>query len=194
MSNNPQLNLYEVVQEVSDVEGSVVDIGTGSGIHAINLLEGMATSDQIDKALICVDPYGNFSSERDNNYYHEVHLSILSDRHALFQIHGEAPSVRFYKMKDIEWFEHFQMGLAVYSDGKETRETCFSLVHFDGPKRPSQLIFGVQYFNERTSKDGLWVFQTPNYSTAQRNGLKKICEGANAELVVEESLFSVYKK
>ena len=172
----PHERLSQIVGDL-EVRGAYAQIGLGTGDSAHTILQ----STPLDKKLIIVDPYGSIGyrmmsedelgypstkESRDNNVQIEVlaglyDYALESQRHFLF-----------YPMEDIEF----------YQEGEQIRTNEYGFVYFNAENCIGNLIEGIRFMDERTPKDGVWVFNNITaYNTRQQEMLDELMEEANMD-------------
>ena len=182
----PHERLSQIVENL-EVRGAYAQIGLGTGDSAHTILQ----STPLDKKLIIVDPYGSIGyrmmsedelgypstkESRDNNVQIEVlaglyDYALESRRHFLF-----------YPMEDIEFYQRFQTGIFYYEEGEQIRTNEYGFVYFNAENCIGNLIEGIRFMDERTPKDGVWVFNNINdYNTRQQEMLDELMEEANMD-------------
>ena len=182
----PHERLSQIVGDL-EVRGDYAQIGLGTGDSAHTILQ----STPLDKKLIIVDPYGSIGyrmmsedelgypstkESRDNNVQIEVlaglyDYALESQRHFLF-----------YPMEDIEFYQRFQTGIFYYEEGEQIRTNEYGFVYFNAENCIGNLIEGIRFMDERTPKDGVWVFNNINdYNTRQQEMLDELMEEANMD-------------
>ena len=182
----PHERLSQIVGDL-EVRGAYAQIGLGTGDSAHTILQ----STPLDKKLIIVDPYGSIGyrmmsedelgypstkESRDNNVQIEVlaglyDYALESQRHFLF-----------YPMEDIEFYQRFQTGIFYYNEGEQIRTNEYGFVYFNAENCIGNLIEGIRFMDERTPKDGVWVFNNINdYNTRQQELLDELMEEANMD-------------
>ena len=182
----PHERLSQIVGDL-EVRGAYAQIGLGTGDSAHTILQ----STPLDKKLIIVDPYGSIGyrmmsedelgypstkESRDNNVQIEV-LAGLYDYALESQSH-----FLFYPMEDIEFYQRFQTGIFYYNEGEQIRTNEYGFVYFNAENCIGNLIEGIRFMDERTPKDGVWVFNNINdYNTRQQEMLDELMEEANMD-------------
>ena len=182
----PHERLSEIVGNL-EVRGAYAQIGLGTGESARTILQ----STPLDKKLVIVDPYGSMGYRmmdddklgypsikvsRDNNVQIEIlaglyKLALESQKHFLF-----------YPMEDIEFYQRFQTGIFYYDEGEQIRTNEYGFVYFNAENCIGDLIEGIRFMDERTPKDGVWVFNNINdYNTRQQELLDELMEEANMD-------------
>lgn len=182
----PHERLSQIVGDL-EVRGAYAQIGLGTGDSAHTILQ----STPLDKKLIIVDPYGSIGyrmmsedelgypstkESRDNNVQIEVLAGLYdyareSQRHFLF-----------YPMEDIEFYQRFQTGIFYYNEGEQIRTNEYGFVYFNAENCIGNLIEGIRFMDERTPKNGVWVFNNINdYNTRQQELLDELMEEANMD-------------
>lgn len=182
----PHERLSEIVQNL-EVRGAYAQLGLGTGDSAHTILQ----STPLDKKLVIVDPYGSLgyrmmsedelgypSSEiaRDNNVQIEI-LAGLYKRAVESQKH-----FLFYPMMDEEFYQRFQTGIFYYDEGEKIKFNEYGFVYFNAENCIGNLIEGIRFMDERTPKDGVWVFNNINdYNTRQQELLDELMEETNMD-------------
>ena len=194
----PHDRLGEII-ETLEVRGLFAQIGLGHGESARTILNKIPS----DKKLVIIDPYGSIGMRtihadklgypdswlaRDNDFSVEV-LSKL-----YLWSYQQKKHFLFYPMEDVEFFERFQTGIFYYDEGEQIRTNEYGFVYFNAENCIGDLIEGIRFMDERTPKDGVWIFNNINdYNTRQQELLDELMEEANMD-VQWESDFLVATK
>ena len=182
----PHERLSQIVGDL-EVRGAYAQIGLGTGDSAHTILQ----STPLDKKLIIVDPYGSIGyrmmsedelgypstkESRENN----VQIAVLAGLNA-YALESQRHFL-FYPMEDIEFYQRFQTGIFYYNEGEQIRTNEYGFVYFNAENCIGNLIEGIRFMDERTPKDGVWVFNNINdYNTRQQEMLDELMEEANMD-------------
>lgn len=180
----PHDRLGEII-ETLEVRGLFAQIGLGHGESARTILDKIPS----DKKLVIIDPYGSIGMRtihadklgypdswlaRDNDFSVEV-LSKL-----YLWSYQQKKHFLFYPMEDVEFFERFQTGIFYYNESEKVRINEYGFVYFNANTRIGDLVEGIRFMNERTPKDGVWVFNNiQNYTSRQKEMLSSLMEECN---------------
>ena len=191
--------LYNAAVSIKDVDGIVCEIGLrdcgGMGI----MMTGCLENDDYSHRFIAIDPYGEIP------YKWQEHMTVFTDytnqmkNKALKNLYSfcELKEIDFnlYCMEDTEFFQRFPDGVPFYKRNIKTVVDKYALVHFDGPHAVNEIIAEIEFFKDRLSVGGMFVFDDAyvgyyNHDKVEDHLLKENC----FELVGKETHKASYKK
>jgi len=156
--------LQNAASNIKDVPGIVCEIGTRRGGSLAVIINGLLSSKDFNRNIVCIDPYGNIDYEpgelekRENlklDYTNDMRNEAMANIYQHIQNHPV--NVVFMCMEDQEFFKRFDSGVPFYSNYK-TIEEKYALVFFDGPHTIPALMKEVEFFEPRSSVGAMWVF------------------------------------
>lgn len=158
--------LYNAASSIKGIEGLICEIGTRRGGSTKYIIDGLLSVEDINRNLICIDPYGNI------DYFSNEHSCCKSDytndmRNDAFvniykYITGKPINVIMLCLEDTEFFKRFKDGVPVYNNYKNIVNQ-YSLVFFDGPHCSSAVLKEVEFFCPRTVEGSKFVFDDVCY-------------------------------
>ena len=151
--------LFNAAQSISKVNGLVCEIGVRRGGSLKYIIDGLNNGPY--RHLIAIDPYGdipyqasdttNVKLDYSNDMKHESMANIYQ------YIIGKNINFIFFNLEDTEFFKQYNDGIIIYSDVKEVINT-YALVFFDGPHNLISIQDSVDFFINKTSIGGIFVF------------------------------------
>ena len=175
--------LYNAAAEVkNEVPGAVIEIGSRRGGSAKIIIDAMASKNNTNRSMFCVDPYGNIEIKCTNlsTTIHNPDRPIEGDPQSKeivslqrfdydFSMRNRViPSLYYYAyqagfnfsffcLEDIEFFNRFADGVPVYDNFKKL-ENEYAFVFFDGPHDKESVLNEVIWFLQRISEGSVFVF------------------------------------
>src|SRR5260221_649520 len=152
---------YDILEaaavKIRDVEGGIVEIGTRRGGSAKIIMDALTNNNDTNRAIFCIDPYGNIEYECTNLNItaHNLPTKIEGDPQSK-ELTGKVrldydnnmrnrviPSLyyyaftrgfnfQFFPLEDTEFMNRYAFGVPVYENEKRFI-THYALVFFDGP-------------------------------------------------------------
>lgn len=152
--------LYNACKMIKGVEGLTCEIGVrrGGGSSII-----MGTAIEIDdrRVHIGIDPYGNIDYPGGDGRCEKFDYTNQMKMVALSEIYNWCLCYEyefiFFNLEDAEFFKRFADGIPLYNEYKSLVNK-YALVFFDGPHSVETILPEIQFFNERTPKGGMWIF------------------------------------
>lgn len=153
--------LTEGVDRVRAVDGLTCEIGLRRGGGTRHILDAIATSNQ-QKVHIAIDPYGNieypegaddctvrcdYTNAMRDEALTNLYLYCLQNNHSFI----------FFNLEDTEFFARYSDGVPVYQEHKQLWNR-YAFVHFDGPHTAQCVRQEVEFFNPRSPRGAVWVF------------------------------------
>jgi len=157
--------LYRAAASIKDISGTVCEIGTRLGGSTQYIIEGLLSVDDLNRNIICLDPYGNIDFyDNENNlaksdYTNDMRNTAVSSLYEYAK--GKAVNLVFLCLEDTEFFNRFQDGVPFYQEFK-TVVNQYSLVFFDGPHQSNAVFDEVQFFYPRSVIGTKFVFDDTN--------------------------------
>lgn len=174
--------LYKAVKEVKDTEGAVVEIGTRRGGSALIIIDALKETNNTNRSMFCIDPYGNIDYECTNKSIsvHNPNIKFEGDPESLedtmnikldytnnmrnriipslyYYAYDAGLNFNFFCLEDTEFFNRYSDGVPVYNDNK-TLLNKYAFVFFDGPHTNETIKTELDFFLERTSTGSVFVF------------------------------------
>lgn len=174
--------LYKAVKEVKDTEGAVVEIGTRRGGSALIIIDALKDTNNTNRSMFCIDPYGNIDYECTNKSIsvHNPNIKFEGDPESLedtmnikldytnnmrnriipslyYYAYDAGLNFNFFCLEDTEFFNRYSDGVPVYNDNK-TLLNKYAFVFFDGPHTNETIKTELDFFLERTSTGSVFVF------------------------------------
>lgn len=154
--------LYNAAISIKEVEGIICEIGMREAGGLSVVMTGCVDNNDTDRIFIAIDPYGNIPYNWQEN--HNVITDYTNDmkNRALKNVYSfcQLKNLNFnlYCMEDTEFFERFKDGIPVYKNSKKSIENKYALVHFDGPHKVADIITEVDFFMDKMSVGGMFIF------------------------------------
>ena len=169
---------YEIlvngVLKIKDIEGIVCEIGTRLGGSAKWIIDSLVQNKDLKKTFITIDPYGNIeydhgdgnigSNKSTAGYTNELKKTTIPYLYSYAL--NKIDNFIFFNLEDSEFFERYKNGIPIYSEEKgKILVNQYSLVFFDGPHDYESVFKEVEFFNSRTHKGSIYVFDdVANYN------------------------------
>ncbi len=173
--------LTNAVEKIGDTPGAIVEIGTRRGGSAIMIIDKLVETDNTDRSMFCVDPYGNIEIECTNlnMTIHNPDRKIEGDKQSkeitspqrfdydntmrnrtipsLYYCAYEAGlNFTFFCLEDHEFFKRYADGVPVYDNFKKI-EDKYAFVFLDGPHDNATLDLECSFFVPRMPVGGIMV-------------------------------------
>ena len=107
---------------------------------------------------VSIDPYGDLVYE----HYDKTKPSKMDYNEKMFsevkKDFAEEPRFNLLNMTDKVFMEKYYYGVEFYWDSKEYLLNEYSLVHFDGPHKTTDVINETVFFAERAAPDAVFIF------------------------------------
>lgn len=171
--SEPKSNLFETDSRAYDViknavisskdnPGLVCEIGTRRAGSTKIIIDTLVSSNQTNKMVICIDPYGNIPyAERDNKMMKHDYTNTMRNEtipHLYSYAYEKVLNFQFFNMEDTEFFNRFRDGVPFYTKGNKETINAYSFVFFDGPHDYVGVEKEVLFFLPRTSVGSAFVF------------------------------------
>jgi len=153
--------LFQAAASIVGVEGAICEIGSRRGGSVKQIIDGLLSSRNLNRNLICIDPYGNIEYAATENevrrfdYTNQMRDEFLPNLYKY--AHGKPVNVIYFCMEDTEFYKRFSDGVPFYNESKVI-EDKYSLVLFDGQHCLQSLIAGLDFFIPRMSSGAHIVF------------------------------------
>lgn len=153
--------LYMAAASIKNIKGAVCEIGTRRGGSLRYIVDGILSVGDVNRNVVCVDPYGNVEYASGENemirvdYTNDMRNQALPNIYTYLQ--GRPINVVFMCMEDVEFFDRFQDGVPFYQEYKEVINQ-YALVFFDGPHDTPSLIKELDFFFPRSVEGTQFVF------------------------------------
>jgi len=142
------------------VPGMTCEIGLRRGGGTKAIIDALKDF-ELQKLHIAIDPYGNIEYHEDNiqrirrDYTNTMRDECLIELY-LYCLQNQQ-AFQFFNLEDTEFFARYFDGVPVYDDVK-TIENEYALVHFDGPHSAEAIRAEIDFFDARTPKNAVFVF------------------------------------
>lgn len=191
--------LYNAAASIKDVEGIVCEIGLrdcgGMGV----MMVGCIDNDDNIHNFIAIDPYGGIPYMWQENHRVFTDYTNQMKNKALKNLYSfcELKNINFnlYCMEDTEFFKRFEDGVPTYKNEEKTMQNTYALVHFDGPHTVSDIINEIDFFADRMSLGGFFVFDDTYVGYYDHDKVEShILKTGKFELVGKETHKASYKR
>lgn len=174
--------LFNAVLNVKGVPGAIVEIGTRRGGSAKIIIDALTANDDTDRAMFCIDPYGNIEYPETNKAISRFNKKVEFEgdpestsivKHirrdydntmrnrvipSLYYCAYQAGlNFTFFCLEDTEFFKRYSDGVPVYNETK-TLQNEYALVFFDGPHTNENVAIEMQFFAQRAPLGAVFVF------------------------------------
>ena len=112
--------LFKAAASLSGVEGAICEIGSRRGGSVKQIIDGLLSSKDLNRNIVCIDPYGNIDYSATENevrkfdYTNQMRDEFLPNLYKY--VHGKPVNVIYYCMEDIEFYKRFTDGVPFYND------------------------------------------------------------------------------
>jgi hypothetical protein len=159
--------LTEAVEISKDVNGMCCEIGTRLGFSLKTIIDAVIKHCP-DKSVISIDPYGSIEYQgREGqicrlDYTNQMKYECMANIYDYLRTNPV--DFHYFDIEDTIYFEERALGVWKY-DLERTLMTKYSMVFFDGPHYIDAIIKEMEFFIDRTSIGGTWVFDdiTPDF-------------------------------
>ncbi len=160
---------YEILsgaaKAIKGISGLCLEMGTRRAGSAKIVINALLANGDLERSLICVDPYGNIVHANEEGKFDRVdytnNMRKDTQRNLHRFAHGKAVNVYLLIMEDVEYFKRFSDGYPVYDNAKNLMNK-YALVFFDGPHDIESVMTEIEFFKSRTPIGGMWVFDDIN--------------------------------
>lgn len=174
--------LRNAAEEVGDTPGGIVEIGSRRGGSAKIIIDSLVRTNNTNRAMFCIDPYGNIDYEQTNVALsvHHPNVELKGDprdytvtqptkldydngmRNRIipslyFYAYSAGLNFTFFCLEDTEFFERYGDGVPVYDEHKSYVDQ-YAFVFFDGPHTNEAVISEVTFFETKSPVGAVWVF------------------------------------
>ncbi len=157
--------LSGAAKAVKGIPGLCLEIGTRRAGSTKIIISALLANEDFGRSIVCVDPYGNLVHANEEGKYDRVDYTnrMRSDtqRNLYKYVHGKSVNVYLLILEDVEYFKRFSDGYPVYDDVKQLMNQ-YALVFFDGPHDIQSVMREIEFFQSRTPRGGMWVFDDIN--------------------------------
>jgi hypothetical protein len=158
--------LANATRDIKNIPGLICEIGTRRGGSMKVIIDALLENQDFDRNVIGLDPYGNIDYcctqeetkklDYTNNMRNETIYSLYS------YVINKPVNLIIHILEDTEFFQRFSDGVPFYKESK-TIINDYALVFFDGPHHTDPIIKEMEFFQPRTLKSGIWVFDDVKY-------------------------------
>jgi len=183
-TDSVEYNILEnATKLIKGTPGAVVEIGTRRAGSTKKMIDTLVANDDTNRAFFCIDPYGNIDYPYTNKglKYHyseqavkegdpestEIFTNIKLDydntmRNRIvpslyYYAYNAGLEFTFFCLEDSEFFKRYADGVPVYNEHKHMVNQ-YALVFFDGPHTNEAVREEVKFFEPRTIKGSVFVF------------------------------------
>jgi hypothetical protein len=163
--------LYMAAASIKHVSGIVCEIGTRRGGSLRHIIDGLLSVDDINRNVVCIDPYGNIEYASGENevirqdYTNNMRNESLPNIYTYVQ--NRPINVVFFCLEDTEFFDRFATGVPFYQEYKEVVNQ-YAMVFFDGPHDTPSLMKELEFFYPRSPLGAQYVFDDVNLYPHQK--------------------------
>jgi hypothetical protein len=174
--------LRDAALNIRGVAGGVVEIGTRRGGSAKIIIDALAENKDTDRAMFCIDPYGNIEIECTNlnmsihypgtvvegdpnskditsphrfDYTNDMRNRVIPSLYYYAYMSGL--NFTFFCLEDVEFFKRYYDGVPVYDQEKKLINK-YAFVFFDGPHFDAAIMRELEFFTERSVRGSTFVF------------------------------------
>lgn len=191
--------LYNAATSIKEVQGLVCEIGLrdcgGMGVMMVGCLD----NNDIHRNFIAIDPYGGIPYMWQENrkvftdYTNKMKNKALKNLYNFCELNNL--NFNLYCMEDLEFFKRFEDGVPLYVNREKAIENKYALVHFDGPHTVLDIIKEIEFFSDRLSVGGMFVFDDAYVGYYDHDKVESfLLQTGNFELVGKEEHKASYKK
>jgi hypothetical protein len=191
--------LYNAAYSIKGVEGIVCEIGLRDSGGMSIIMMGCLDNTDTNRPFIALDPYGAIKYRWQENmtvytdYTNQMKNKSLKNLYAFCEIKNINFSL--YCMEDTEFFKRFPDGVPTYSENEKVLQDKYALVHFDGPHAVKDIINEIDFFKNRLSIGGFFVFDDTYVDYYDHDIVEKyLLQDDNYELVGKETHKCSYKR
>jgi hypothetical protein len=174
--------LTDAAKRIKGVDGGIVEIGTRRGGSAKLIIDALEQNGDTNRAMFCIDPYGNIEYECTNLNItaHRLNAPIEGDPEAkdktgkvrldydnnmrnrvipslYYYAYMRGLNFTFFQLEDTEFMNRYSFGVPIYEHVKKM-VTHYALVFFDGPHVHPIIDNEVDFFGTRVNTGSVFVF------------------------------------
>lgn len=175
--------LFNAARSIKGVEGAVVEIGTRRGGSAKIIIDALASQNDTNRSMFCIDPYGNIDLEITNinasihypgkysvdgdpmsketsfptkfDYTNDMRNRVIPSLY--YYAYQRGLNFTFFCLEDYEFFNRYSDGVPVYSEVKEI-ENKYAFWFLDGPHTNEAVDLECSFFVPRSPIGAVSVF------------------------------------
>lgn len=156
---------YEILEDgvglIMEVPGLTCEIGVRRGGGSEKIMRKLHETGQKERIHIGIDPYGNIEYQTSEDVNCRYGYSNEMFYEAMIGIYKVARELNqhfiLFPLEDSEFFLRFQNGIPIY-DYYKSEMNQYALVHFDGPHAFDPIKTEFDFFNDRSQKGAVFVF------------------------------------
>jgi hypothetical protein len=177
---------YEILANaalaVKNTQGAIVEIGTRRGGSAKIIIDALASQNNTNRPMFCIDPYGNIdyvqtnhslsihnpgivlegdpSSKEITKLIKHDYDNIMRNRiipSLYFYAYSKGLDFTFFCLEDTEFFARYSDGVPVYNEVK-TLVNEYAFVFFDGPHDNKTVELETDFFLSRINLGSVFVY------------------------------------
>jgi len=201
---------------VNNTPGAIVEIGTRRGGSAKMIIDALASQNNTNRPMFCIDPYGNIEIECTNlnMAIHNPERKIEGDLQSkeitspqrfdydnsmrnrvipslYFYAYQRDMDFTFFCLEDTEFFDRYNDGVPVYNNVK-TLVNEYAFVFFDGPHDNKTLVLETNFFLKRAPVGAVYVYD--DIWMYDHNAIEKMLFDAGFETLEKKNIKASYKK
>ena len=156
--------LMNAVIQIQHIEGFTCEIGVREGGSTQIILDILKQTNQ-NKIHIAIDPFGNIDYTHWENTVQKIDYTNKMKNQMLMNLYTYCSKndmeVLYFPLEDTEFFKRFADGIPIYNENKYIINT-YSLVFFDGPHSVNAIKIECDFFIDKISVGGVFVFDDIN--------------------------------
>ena len=201
---------------VNNTPGAIVEIGTRRGGSAKMIIDALASQNNTNRPMFCIDPYGNIEIECTNlnMAIHNPERKIEGDPQSkditspqrfdydnsmrnrvipslYFYAYQRDMDFTFFCLEDTEFFNRYNDGVPVYNNVK-TLVNEYAFVFFDGPHDNKTLVLETNFFLKRAPVGAVYVYD--DIWMYDHDAIEKMLFDAGFETLEKKNIKASYKK
>lgn len=201
---------------VNNTPGAIVEIGTRRGGSAKMIIDALASQNNTNRPMFCIDPYGNIEIECTNlnMAIHNPERKIEGDLQSkeitspqrfdydnsmrnrvipslYFYAYQRDMDFTFFCLEDTEFFNRYNDGVPVYNNVK-TLVNEYAFVFFDGPHDNKTLVLETNFFLKRAPVGAVYVYD--DIWMYDHDAIEKMLFDAGFETLEKKNIKASYKK
>jgi len=208
--------LVNAALAVNNTPGAIVEIGTRRGGSAKMIIDALASQNNTNRPLFCIDPYGNIEIECTNlnmavhnpdrkiegdpkskditspqrfDYDNTMRNRVIPSLY--YYAYQNNFDFSFFCLEDTEFFNRYNDGVPVYNNVK-TLVNEYAFVFFDGPHDNKTLVLETDFFLKRAPVGAVYVYD--DIWMYDHDDIEKLLFDAGFETIEKKNIKASYKK
>ena len=153
--------LANATRDIKDIPGLICEIGTRRGGSMKVIIDALLENRDFDRNVVGLDPYGNIDYNFTQDETKKLDYTNDMRNETFYSLYGyvmnKPVNLVLHVLEDTEFFKRFSDGVPFYKESK-TIINDYALVFFDGPHHTDPILKEMEFFQPRTQKGGIWVF------------------------------------